>query len=420
MEVLMIATLKNKDFALLWTGGLISMTGNWMLMAALPFHVYAITNSALAASGILMAMVAPGIFFGSIAGVFIDRWDRKKVMVIVSALQAVTILGLLLVRSAEWIWVIYLTVFLESTLKNFFGPAEGALLPNLVGEEHLVPANSLNALNDNLARIIGPAIGGLLLGMIGFQSVIWADAASYLIAMVLIFLIQADNTAPARESGWETERNKIENSWVQMWKEWLAGLRYIKQKRALTGLFITMGIALFGDAILSAILVVFVQQDLGFNAIEFGWLMTARGLGGLVGGLLVGSVGQKFKPLQLISGGLLVSGASIYLMLLRPSLAVMMLVLVLIGPAIMAWLISLQAIGQKETEDVYRGRVFGAIGTSTTFIMFFGSAIAGFMADQIGTFILVAAAASFYMLAGLVSPTAFGNSIKDAPIPIKA
>jgi predicted MFS family arabinose efflux permease len=310
------------------------------------------------------------------------------------------------------------TVFLESTLKNFFGPAEGALLPNLVGEEHLVPANSLNALNDNLARIIGPAVGGLLLGGIGFQSVIWADAASYLIAMVLIFLIQADNTAPVRESGSDMD-HKIENSWVQMWEEWLAGLRYIKQKRALTGLFITMGIALFGDAILSAILVVFVQQDLGFNAIEFGWLMTARGLGGLVGGMLVGSVGQKFKPIQLISGGLLGSGASIFLMLLRPSMAVMMILLVLIGPAIMAWLISLQAIGQKEAEDAYRGRVFGAIGTSTTFIMFFGSAIAGFMADQIGTFILVAAAAAFYMLAGLASPAAFGNSIEDEVIPIK-
>ena len=148
--------------------------------------------------------------------------------------------------------------------------------------------------------------------------------------------------------------------------------------------------------------------------------MTARGLGGLIGGLLVGSIGRKFTPLQLITGGLLISGASIFLMLTRPSLPVMLSLLVLIGPALMAWLISLQAIGQKETEDAFRGRVFGAIGTSTTFIMFFGSAIAGFMADQIGTFILVAAAATFYMLAGLVSPAAFGDSIKEAPIPVKA
>ncbi len=410
----MVATLKHKNFALLWVGGLISMTGNWMLMAALPFHVYSLTGSALATSGILMAMVAPGIFFGSIAGIFVDRWDRKKIMVITSALQAMTILGLLFVRSVEWLWVIYLTVFLESTLKNFFGPAEGALLPNLVGEEHLVPANSLNALNDNLARIIGPSIGGMLLGTLGFQSVIWADVASYLIAMVLIILIRAENTAPVRDVSSERD-SKIHNPWRQMWAEWLSGLRYIRHRRALTGLFTIMGIALFGDAILSAILVVFVQQDLGFNAIEFGWLMTARGLGGLLGGLFVGQFGRKFTLTQLISGGLLVSGASIYIMLTRPSLPIMMGVLILIGPALMAWLISLQTIGQKETEDAYRGRVFGAIGTTTTLIMFFGSAIAGFMADQIGTFVLVSTAASFYILAGVLSPAAFGDSIKIAP-----
>lgn len=415
----MLATLKQKNFALLWVGGLISMTGNWMLIAALPFHVYSLTGSALATSGILMAMVAPGIFFGSIAGIFVDRWDRKNIMVITSGLQAITILGLLLVRSVEWLWVIYLTTFLEATLKNFFGPAEGALLPNLVGEEHLVPANSLNALNDNLARIVGPAIGGLLLGTLGFQSVIWADVASYLIAMLLIIFIQADNTAPTRGASAETG-SKFHNPWQKMWGEWLAGLRYIKQRRALTGLFIIMGIALFGDAILSAILVVFVQQDLGFNAIQFGWMMTARGLGGLIGGVLVGQFGHKFTSIHLIAGGLMVTGASFFMLLARPSLPAVMGMLLLVGPALMAWLISLQTIGQRETEDSYRGRVFGAIGATTTFIMFFGSAIAGFMADQIGGFILISAAATLFMLAGVLSPTVFGDSIKMTPAQVEA
>jgi predicted MFS family arabinose efflux permease len=279
-----------------------------------------------------------------------------------------------------------------------------------------VPANALNALNDNLARILGPAIGGLLLGTLGFHSVIWADAGSYLIAMVMILLIRANNTAPERPVSAEISQNN-QNTWRQMWAEWLDGLLYIRQRRALTGLFIIMGVALFGDAILSAILVVFVQKDLGFNAIEFGWLMTARGLGGLIGGLLVGSIGRKFTTLQLISGGLLVSGASIFIMLAKPSLFLLIGLLVLMGPALMAWMISLQTIGQKETEDQFRGRVFGAIGTTTTFIMFFGSAIAGFMADQIGTFILVAAAAAFFILAGILSPAAFGPSRKEAPLP---
>lgn len=181
-----------------------------------------------------------------------------------------------------------------------------------------------------------------------------------------------------------------------------------------------MGIALCGDAILSAILVVFVQQDLGFNAVQFGWMMTARGLGGLIGGVLMGQFGHKFTSIQLITGGLLVTGASFFMLLARPSLPAVMGMLLLVGPALMAWLISLQTIGQRETEDSYRGRVFGAIGTTTTFIMFFGSALAGFMADQIGGFILISAAATLFMLAGVLSPTVFGDSIKMAPAQVEA
>lgn len=114
------------------------------------------------------------------------------------------------------------------------------------------------------------------------------------------------------------------------------------------------------------------------------------------------------------------TGASFFMVLTRPSLPVLMGVLLLVGPALMAWLISLQTIGQRETEDAYRGRVFGAIGTTTTLIMFFGSAIAGFMADQFGAFILISAAATIFMFAGGVSPMVFGDSIKIAPAQAEA
>ena len=77
----MLATLRNRNFSLLWTAGLISLIGNWMLIAAIPFHVYDVTGSALATSGWLIAYILPGIFFSSIAGVFVDRWDRRKTMI---------------------------------------------------------------------------------------------------------------------------------------------------------------------------------------------------------------------------------------------------------------------------------------------------------------------------------------------------
>ena len=120
----MIATLRNRNFFLLWSGGLISMIGTWMLLAALPFYIYSVTGSALATSGLLMAYLAPGALFGSIAGVFVDRWDRKRVLVIGNLIQAAIIPVLLLVDANGWIWLVYVVAFLESTVNQFLGPAE--------------------------------------------------------------------------------------------------------------------------------------------------------------------------------------------------------------------------------------------------------------------------------------------------------
>ena len=105
---------------------------------------------------------------------------------------------LLLVRSAEWVWLVYLVSVVQTAIGTFFGPAENALLPRLVHEEQLLPANALNSLNNNLARLIGPPIGGLLLSIGGLHGVVLLDSASFLFAAVLIGLLTMP--ANAREA----------------------------------------------------------------------------------------------------------------------------------------------------------------------------------------------------------------------------
>ena len=158
----MIATLRQRNFALLWAGGLISMAGDWMLYIALPIYVYQLTHSTLATSLMFIAETLPRIALGSVAGVFVDRWERKRTMVIANGLLALGLLPLLLVRSAEWVWLVYLVGFVQATIEQFFDPAKNAMLPNLVAKKELVSANALNALNNNLARLIGPALGGVV------------------------------------------------------------------------------------------------------------------------------------------------------------------------------------------------------------------------------------------------------------------
>jgi len=139
----MIATLRQRDFSLLWFAGLISISGNWMLQIALPVAVYTLTGSTLAVGGMLLAITLPGILFGSLAGVFVDRWERRRTIVIVNLLLALSILPLLLVHSVDRLWLVYVVSFVQSTLSQFFTPVENAMLPLLSDPKLLVSANAL-------------------------------------------------------------------------------------------------------------------------------------------------------------------------------------------------------------------------------------------------------------------------------------
>lgn len=398
----MVAVLKQRNFTFLWLAGLISMIGNWVLLAALPFHIYAITGSALATGGLLMAYVAPGVLVGSLAGVFVDRWDRKRTMLLTTLMQGAMISVLLLVQSADWLWLIYLVVIIESTLGLFFRPAENALLPKLVGEDQLLSANSLNALNDNLARLGGPALGGLLLGLLGFYSVVIVDAATYLLAAVLILFVQVPESARPRAAAAEATAS-ARSALGNLWTEWKAGLAVVKNSQLLAGLFIVIGIMLFGDAILSAILVVFVQNDMGLSAVEFGWMMTARGIGGLIGGVLAAQLGARFLPGRLLSIGLLASGAAVVVAVAFPTLSIVLPLLVLVGVMALIAMVSAQTMMQKGTADIYLGRVFGLFGAVSAGVMFVGAGLGGGLTDALGSTALMNAAALLYMASGVVA-----------------
>src|SRR3954453_10790253 len=171
----MLKLLRQRDFSLLWFAGLVSLTGDWMLFVALPIAVYNLTGSALATGGVLIANKVLALLLGSVAGVFVDRWDRKRTMVISNLIRAPVLLLLLFVDSADRVWIVYVVAAVNSAVGQFFRPAEGALLPLLVTEGEIVQANALTGLNDNLSRLAGPALGGLVAVGFGLHGVVVTD-----------------------------------------------------------------------------------------------------------------------------------------------------------------------------------------------------------------------------------------------------
>ena len=394
----MLATLRRRDFALLWLGGLISLTGDWVLYAALPFYVYDRTGSTVATAGMIVAALAPDILLGSVAGVFVDRWDRKRVMVVSNLLQAVVVLGLLLVRSDEWLWVVYAAALAQSAIGAFFGPAEAALLPSLVGEERLVQANSLNSLNNRLARLVGFPLGGTLLAWSGLGGVILLDSASFLIAAAMISLIAARPRAVRGDATTQLARS----AWARVWEEWVEGLRIVRGVRAVAILFVVLGVMTFGGTMLDPLYAPFVRDVLGGSARTFGWLLTAHALSGIVGGLLVGRFASVLSPRSLMGWGSITAGLLLLLEYNLATLPVAVTVALLVGVTSVASSVGSQTLLQTSTPDEYRGRIFGALGTTGALMSLLGAALGGVLAEVFGLVPMLNVAASLTALAGVV------------------
>src|SRR3954464_8725811 len=125
------------DLRLLLGAGLVSMTGDWLLSVGLAYSVYALTGSTLASAAALLSAFVPQVLVGSVAGVFVDRWDRKRTMVATNLLLAVGLLPLLVVSGEDWMWLVYVVLALQSCIEVFFAPAEQAFLPNVVEDADL-------------------------------------------------------------------------------------------------------------------------------------------------------------------------------------------------------------------------------------------------------------------------------------------
>ena len=393
----MITVLRQRNFALLWFGGLISITGDWALNVALPFYVYQMTGSALATGLMFMARTLPGVLLGSLAGVFVDRWNRKWTMVVVNLLATLLVLLLLTVKSTAWLWVVYLVALVESAFMQFFTPAEKALLPRLVAEKHLVTANSLSALNASLGMFIGPAIGGALMGLTGLTSVVIFDSVSYLVAGGMIFLIawspEMTSQKPESPSAFKT--------WAGIWRDWLDGLKLVKRSRPITTIFVAAGIAMLGEGIIQALLVLFVNLLKG-GAVEFGWLLTLRGLGGLLGGLIFGNIGAAVKPHRIFPWTLVGIGALLLIMFNYPVLLLALISLCLTGILAVGASATSTTMLQNGVSNGYLGRIFGVFGMIAALMTLVGQGSASALADRWGVVVLLNIGGGLYVLSGLI------------------
>jgi MFS family permease len=417
----MLTTLRQRNFALLWFGGLISFAGDWALIIALPVFVYDLTGSTLATGAMFIAQTLPRLLFGPLAGVFVDRWDRKHTLVAANLAQAAVLPLLLLIQSPSMLWLLYLVAFVQTSISLFIHPAESALVPRLVGEDRLLSANSLLAFNWELTRLVAPPIGGLMMGLLGLNSVILLDSISFLLAGVLLALIDAPPVMTQNQLG---DQHPV--GVAAVWQELVAGLRFARYDRLISALFVIVGISMISEGIGNVLGFPWLKETLHGGALERGWLASAQAVGGLLGGLAIGRVAQRVRPVALMTGsGVILGVASLTLINIAalPVAPALMMPLALAlkaaqGAPIIGFYVSLETLLQQAVPDRYRGRIFGAYGAVCALAMLAGQIASSFLGDRIGVVLVMNGVGILFLASGLLTLALLPSRLHP-PIPAR-
>jgi hypothetical protein len=272
-------------------------------------------------------------------------------------------------------------------------------------------------MSDNSARLIGPSLAGVLMATVGLRGVVLTDAASFFVEGALLLLLAAPLGDQVRAPGAYPAAgvpgvgasaravSQVETALSVVWREWLEGLRVVAGERWVMVLFAIPALSILGDGMFTALLAPFVQAVVGGTALVFGWILTVRGLGGVVGGIGLGVVGRRVRPSVLIGPCALVIGAIQILMVMLPSVATTMLTMAVGGVAAIGLFVNVSTLLQGGIPDRFRGRVFAAYGTCLSIAVVIGNVAGGVLGDLLGIRLMVGVGATLSVIAGLAAVT---------------
>ncbi|MCX5707028.1 MAG: MFS transporter [Candidatus Omnitrophica bacterium] len=358
--------LKNRNFFLLWLGQIISQLGDRLDQMALIALVYLRSpGSTMEIAKILSFTIIPVFLIGPIAGVYVDRWDRRRTMYLCDLLRAVLVFTIpfFLFYSRSLI-TIYIIVFFTFSIGRFFISAKLSIVPDLVEKKDLLLANSLVNTTGMIAAILGFGISGVIVEWLGAKGGFYLDAFSFLISGTLIFCIAKKfnhSTISLKNVGRDIAA-VIRKSVVQEIKEGV--VYFIKNK----DIRLTAGIMFILWAALGAVYVVaivFVQQALHSATKDLGLLVMFLGIGLFLGSLVYGRFGQRLSQYKIIFSSLVLSGIMLIIFALtiyyHPYFLIAAALALVLGIVISPIMIASNTIIHKASDNEMMGKVFSSL-----------------------------------------------------------
>lgn len=403
--------LRNKDFSRLWTAQIVSNLGDSLTIWGLLFLVMRLTGSEASVAGVLIAGALPMLLVSMPAGVWVDRLNRKTVMVVSDVLRASLVLLLLFARTEQWLWVMYVVVFLHSAVGAFFNPAKTALLPSIVGQEQLMAANSVSETSRVIFGLLGTTLAGLIIGLTdSFEPIFIIDALTFIVSAVQVARIRVDSSPPQRSG----------DNPPSMLGELREGIAVFGRSRLLGGLIVGVALAMFGLGAVNALLVPFVVGILGLSETWFGLLEASQVASMVLSGAIVAALASRLRPQLVIPVCLGAVGVLIAFVAPLNAIWQLMLILFLLGWFITPLQASAATLLQTETPPDMLGRAGAAFNAVATGASVASMAAAGTLAVAIGTrnvFVvcgvmvgLAAVVSGFMLLGGSTVETAADSS----------
>ncbi len=300
--------LKNRNFFLLWLGQVISQLGDRLGQMALIAFVYIrAPGSTIEIAKILSFTIIPVFVIGPLAGVYVDRWDRRRTMYACDLLRSALVLMIpLFLFYTKSLAPLYLVIFIVFSIGRFFVPAKLSIIPELVEKKDLLMANSLVNTTGMIAAILGFGISGVIVEWLGARSGFYLDSLSFLISATLIFLIV--NKASSRVKLTEVGKEIVAALRKSVFQEIKEGIIYFirtKGIRFAAGVIFILWSALGS---IYVVLIVFVQNTLHSATKDLGLLIMFLGIGLFSGSLVYGKFGQRLSHYKTIFSSLILSG----------------------------------------------------------------------------------------------------------------
>lgn len=370
----LLRALRHRNYRLFFGGQSLSLAGTWITRIATSWLVYRLTGSALMLGIVGFCGQIPTLFLAPVAGVFVDRWDRRRVLLVtqvLSLLQSVA-LGVLTLLGIITVGEVLVLQVAQGIINAFDTPARQAFVVTMIADRADLPnAIALNSSMVNGSRIVGPSVGGIIIAAVGEGWCFMLDAVSYLavIASLLAMRIEPERRVRA------TARVREELS---------AGFRYVTEFLPVRTLLLLLALVSIMGMPYTVLMPAVATRVLHGGANTLGFLMGATGIGALAAALYLASRHTVVGLGRAIAGAVIVFGAGLIAFGASHHLLVSLLILPFVGGAFMLALAATNTIVQTIVEEHLRGRVMAFYAMAILGTSPIGSLLAGVLASRIG------------------------------------